>query len=622
MTRMNKFFGLLVAFALAAFALPADAQNQQKRQYTLNITNPASRTVNAGTQSVPTTLAVANVSPDGISTIRSFKVYIPANSGITIRQGAQVQPPFAGSVNVAADGLSVTVDAIQPPVKPFDPTVGTLYLNLQVDVQCSFNSVVWSANVYTGTPQSGQQFVLQPGYPSANYTLSRGAACSVSLTTGVSPTAAATVQPIPASVSCNNVTYGSTTATCTETTPSYGYRFNNWTSNNTCTGTGASCNLPNPLLVGPYTVTANFTAYTITPTTTGSGTGSISCTDFDPTTGNRVCTASASTAAATLSRFNGWGGACSSYTTNPSCTLSMNGDKAISADFVRTFTVTTSSTAGGSVNCPSTVDSGSSGTCTATASSGYFLSSFSTNCSRIGTTNQCTVSPTADTAVTATFAAAVGTVDCSTNNYASNNGKVDPDLTYVNLDPSTGAGQGDYGIRRGPNYDDLSGNNCVLVGVQLTKTGNTAHFIYDKTSGQKGSFKYTIVWDEQDVDQSGPAKYWTNNRPMVAWVTTDYPALTGDPVFVPALACVDDDLSLGTTLMPVLPAVEPFIGTAGSASDPANAWAAEYTANGTRTAKMCVAQHGWISNLTVGGKIQVIYFDKFVDQADGYSTPK
>ena len=80
--------------------------------------------------------------------------------------------------------------------------------------------------------------------------------------------------------------------------------------------------------------------------------------------------------------------------------------------------------------------------------------------------------------------------------------------------------------------------------------------------------------------------------------------------------------------MPVLPSIEPFIGTPGTPSnanfypgDPnAVAKAAQYLAGGGNKAKMCVAQHVWKSMQIVGGEIKVLYSSKIVDRADGWAA--
>ena len=72
-------------------------------------------------------------------------------------------------------------------------------------------------------------------------------------------------------------------------------------------------------------------------------------------------------------------------------------------------------------------------------------------------------------------------------------------------------------------------------------------------------------------------------------------------MFIPALACLSDDLNNPTGIMPIMPPVAPFT-------------APPYNADGTTVkAKMCIAEHGWA---LVNGQIQ--YWDRVIDQGDGF----
>jgi len=677
MNSLRKVLGfLMAAFLLGAFAQPAFADGADEK-FTFVVPTTAS----AGAQTITATLATQVGDDDRI---KSFKIYAPAGVTINSASATGVLPanlsiapaaPATGNVlsvkNVSLSRTARTITVTMNVTFPSNACTSTVYTwNAKAWEDTSFSS---GAYVLSATGSNVKTTVAAVCYTVTGTASPSSAAGSVSCQSPVAPggssTCTTTANPgykidhfsagcVPAgtnctvsnvqantgvtayfvliqyavngsnspggSVSCDSPkTYGQS-STCTATvTPGY-----NLTGFTNCARIGMTnqCTVSN--ITADTAVTANVTAYTVdTKTNTGTGFGTVSCGPLQQPSGTITCTATASTDTLTLSRFNKWNTDCSSSTTNI-CTLDMTtGNKTISAEFVRRLVVTGLPSSGSSTaSCTSPVDYGASSTCTAYPEGSAFLASFTANCPRIGTTNTCTVTNvTVDTRVTAAFTAAVGNVGCTSSNYASNNGKVDPDLTYVNLDSTIpsgsttpiGATSGDYGIRRGPNYDDLTGANpCVLVGVNLTKTDNIAKFTYDKSFGQKGSFKYTIVWDEQPVDPSGDTTSWTSNRPKVAWVTTDYPALTGDPVFVPALACVDDDLTLGTSLMPVLPNVPPFDGTGVSATY------SDYRADGTKQAKMCVAQHGWISNQTLSGVIQVIYWDKIVDLSDGFTAPR
>jgi hypothetical protein len=196
-----------------------------------------------------------------------------------------------------------------------------------------------------------------------------------------------------------------------------------------------------------------------------------------------------------------------------------------------------------------------------------------------------------------------GTLGCDeSNNYASSGGLDPNDEVPASLDPG-------WGLRRGPNWDGPT-PPCVLVGyiVTLDQTNNILSLIWDKTTGQKAAFKYVVVWPKVKVD-GGATAGWTQKRPNVSWGTTNTP-VAGTNDYVPALACVGDDLTFGQNLLPIIPNVPPF----DAASNPQ----AQYLYDGTNTAKMCVAQQGFASDGKVGTDIYVIYWDKIVDEADGW----
>jgi hypothetical protein len=549
-TKMNsirKFLGLLFLMALA---LPATAQNE-KRQYTINITSPSPATINAGTQNTAMTFAIANVSPDGISTIRSFRLAVPANSGIKIKSAPNapsVGSPFTGSITVDPNGTFVTVENIQPPVKPFDPVTGTIRLTLYVDVPCTAAGGAWSAISYTGASLSGQQFNLaQPS--STTLTLS---ACTVSVTATANPAEGGTV------TCSNHTTYGSTNASCTAA-PAALWHLTGFTGD--CLSTsGLTCTVSNPAnpLISNKAVVANFAPNTLAISVP------------------------------------------SKVVMDASFNVGVTADP--SADV--TLTSTCSFTGAGTKTGTSLTFSGSiadAGNCTLTASAtGY---------------------PTA----TQTFKVYSGTVSCAnpTNYVSSDPGVIDPDYAYLDL-KAPGVGPQDYGIRRGPNSTSSPACSEVDVSLEFPNSPYEAHFTYTNPQNQAGSFKYMIVWGEVSVDASLDTTGWTNKRPKLAWVED----LAGKPVYVPALTCVDDDLSDPSTLMPLLPNVEPFKGTTGTPSnadyyvgDPdAAVKAGKYLAGGGNKAKMCVAQHGWMSTNLEGGVIKVIYWTKIVDQADAWAA--
>ena len=109
--------------------------------------------------------------------------------------------------------------------------------------------------------------------------------------------------------------------------------------------------------------------------------------------------------------FTGWGGACSG--TGTSCTVELDGDKTVNAVWGTSMSTTTltvsisggGKVSGGGISCPSkcvaTEALNSAVTLTASPNDGYVFTGWAGGCA--GTSPTCTVTMTADTAVTATF---------------------------------------------------------------------------------------------------------------------------------------------------------------------------------------------------------------------------
>jgi hypothetical protein len=201
---------------------------------------------------------------------------------------------------------------------------------------------------------------------------------------------------------------------------------------------------------------------------------------------------------------------------------------------------------------------------------------------------------------------AAGNLDCNSDNYSTSagtgtgqtGGPLDPDAdeAYVG-DPLS------WGLRR---YGNLNPQGCAPVNYTLTTgldPGNgkpATNLAYDEGNPpQAGNFKYVVVWPAQ------PITSWPDLRPEVAWVV-----IGGVPQWVPGLACLSDDMTLGSAVMPTIPNEEPFISTPITdyqyGVDPATSQ--------LRKAKMCIAQVGWTP---VGGGL-VQFWTKVIDQSDGY----
>ena len=191
-----------------------------------------------------------------------------------------------------------------------------------------------------------------------------------------------------------------------------------------------------------------------------------------------------------------------------------------------------------------------------------------------------------------------GTLGCDfANNTNTKGGNLDPDA-----DQPVGTAP-DWGLIRGPNTD---GGDCTPIPYTFTlNPDNTASFVADKL-GQKVVVEYIVLWYPVPVDAS-PTSYpgagiqltagWTDRRPTLAWGT----GAPGPSDYVPALACVVDNVNAGTAAFPLIPDVDPFHANSHS----------QYLPN--TLASMCVAQHGW----TAIGSGNVQYWSKIIDR-DGF----
>jgi hypothetical protein len=199
--------------------------------------------------------------------------------------------------------------------------------------------------------------------------------------------------------------------------------------------------------------------------------------------------------------------------------------------------------------------------------------------------------------------APAGTLGCIFSGPGRNNsgGTLDPEA-----DNAYGLPGGEpqaWGLVRGPNTD---GGDCTPIPYVFTlNPDNTASFIADKL-GQKVIVEYVVIWAPVAAE-AAPGSYpgagnqlnagWTQRRPALAWGI----GTPGPSDYVPALACVVDDVSSGLAALPIIPDVDPFHGNAHSQYLPG------------AQAAMCVAQHGWTA--VGGGNVQ--YWSKIID-TDGF----
>jgi len=192
-------------------------------------------------------------------------------------------------------------------------------------------------------------------------------------------------------------------------------------------------------------------------------------------------------------------------------------------------------------------------------------------------------------------------------------GQLDPSdpVTYV-----LGTDPGKFGLTRGPNKD-AGGCNQVPYTFTLTTsttTTQTASFIIPSGTGQKVAAEYVVVFAAVPVDSAGAATGWTSVRPNVSWGITSPQLGTTD--YVPALACVRDPADFAQVnasdlpgLLPIIPSVAPFTTNPNP----------QYQPDGTKTAKICVAQQGWTAVGTdTSGRTLLQFWFKLIDESDGF----
>ena len=245
------------------------------------------------------------------------------------------------------------------------------------------------------------------------------------------------------------------------------------------------------------------------------------------------------------------------------------------------------------------------GTCSISGSATTDLTGTATltsiSSSAIGTDCQLTASATGFTGATSNQFDVVqnqGVLSCDPNDPNNHAGNLDPDAV-----PPLGGP--DWGLKRGLNAD-VNATCGANVPFTLVVDGNTntAHFTEDSL-GQATSVEYIIRWKTVAVD----GDKWSAKQPCVSWGVPNpnygedlNGICVGD--FVPALACVSNNVSGGTAVMPAVPNSYPF-------NDSVEGAYLQYQP-GT-PAKVCIAQQGWTSDGSVPG---VQYWHKFIDQAD------
>jgi uncharacterized repeat protein (TIGR02543 family) len=277
-----------------------------------------------------------------------------------------------------------------------------------------------------------------------------------------------TVNPIPAaggSITKNPAqsTYTHGQEVILTAAPNANYAFLNWSGD-----TGGSNTSVTVIMNGNKTVNANFAAlYDLTVTLAPTAGGYIIKSPDKPryTSGESV-TITAYTN--TGYEFSGWTGSASS--TNSSVTITMDSNKALTANFAQMYTLTRQTFGSGSINVnPNNTyySSGTSVSVTAVPLSGYVLAYWSGDLT--GRQNPTSITMNNNKSITATFAPSTYTINAS----AATNGTISPSGTVtVN-----------YGASQTFNITPNTGYGVQDVLVDGTSVGAVSSYIFNNVTG-------------------------------------------------------------------------------------------------------------------------------------------
>jgi len=310
-----------------------------------------------------------------------------AGSGI-YDSGASVTAtanPAAGYrfINWTEDGTTVSTNASYTFTATANRTLIANFLQT-FSVTTSSSPAAGGSTTGSGTYDSGASVTVTatpaPGYLFLNWTES-GAAVSSNATYTFTASAnraliATYIQTFTISTSSTPATGGTTngggtfnsgTSVTVSSTPASGYRFVNWTENGTSVSTSPSYTFSASV---DRTLVANFVLiYTINSSSSPAAGGS--------TTGSGTYDSGASVTVtanpAAGYRFANWTEDGTTVSANASYTFTATASHTLIANFLQTFSVTTSSSpaAGGSTTGSGTYDSGTSVTVSATPAAGY-----------------------------------------------------------------------------------------------------------------------------------------------------------------------------------------------------------------------------------------------------------
>ena len=606
MNNMRNVLCFLMATMLAAFALPSNAAST--KQFSVDgLPTLTSQTV---------TLTFTNQTPvGGISTINSLRLIAP--TGWSLSNPVAIPGGNVSGGTAVETGPATVAFANIPGIK-----AGGNTWKMQVTVTASTASTPcsngWGAQAFAGNSLNGDQFLL----------INTPASLNVGKIINASAGANGSIAPlgtVPVSCGANQ------TFTIAPTT--VGYHIADVLVDGTSVGAVASYTFTN-VTVG-HTIAASFAinTYTIGGTVTGLGSGKSVV--LQNNAGNNL-TVSANGSFTFTTPVNYGGGYAVTVLTQPTgqtCTVSSGSGSNVTADVTgvgvncttNTLTIHVPSTA--TLNTPFTVtvDLIPPGNASVTLSS-----------------NDCTLTPasqvpTATTPDLVTFTVTITaapsfacTITASAGSaYSSSTATISPIFTtgvlgcgdppdnnkagnlVVNNDPPLAyIGPPNWGLERSlSNKDHSVCTIAVPFEFQFDPTNNTAAFIIPDTLGQKVAVEYVLLWRPTPTDNP-PAAYQSLPFALaqLAWLKDS----SGAWVFVPGLACVEDDVDLGFALsgdqpvMPIIPNVEPFITLGATYSG--------YLPGAV--AKVCIAQEGWTAVGRNGNVVLRQYWHKVIDYAD------
>jgi len=376
-----------------------------------------------------------------------------AGTSVTLSASPAAGSTFAGWSGGGCTGTAacvVTMTAATSVTATFDPILYTLTVTrtgtgtgaiassppgITCGADCSEAYAQGSVVTLGATPGAGSLFTGWSGggcTGTGTCTVTMAAATAVSADFALAPfaltvtragTGTGTVTSSPAGITCGTdctEAYSNGTSVALTAGAAIGSTFTGW-SGSGCTGTGTCTVTVNAAIAVTATFTLNTYTLTVAKAGTGSGTvtsspAGISCGATCSDVVSHGTTVTLTAAPATGSTFTGWtGGGCTGTGT---CTVVMTAATSVTAAFtLNTYALTVTLGAGtgsGSVasapagitcgsDCSEVYPHGTSVTLTATPAAGSAFSGWTGACSGTG---PCTITMTAATVVTATFAIA------------------------------------------------------------------------------------------------------------------------------------------------------------------------------------------------------------------------